>query len=206
MMAAPTPALESAVHNSSSGVKPAPLFDLRFNLTESEWKESSNLVHPIFGGAHTKPWARLFCGFCAVINLIAPTLNGTSWGELIRYAPSRAIFAGTAMLLCAGAAIWMKPLERRRNQLDVERHVVLSEHKVTVTLNERVWNNLWTDFMYFREGPNVAILRHSVLTFWTIPLRAIPIERQSEFRQLLNSKLARRQPYSWSPDSSSVPR
>jgi hypothetical protein len=201
-MAAPATALERLDQNSGSGAKPALSFDLRFKLTESEWKEASNLVHPILGGAHTKPWARLLCGFCALINLIAPTLNGTSWSELVRCAPGRAVFAGTAMLLCAAAAIWMKPLERRRNWLDVERHVMLSDQTVIVTLNDRTWSNLWTDFMHFRQGPNVVVLRHSVLTFWTIPIRAVPVEKQSEFREFLNRKLARRQPYSWSPDSS----
>ena len=203
-MAAPTTALERPDQNSSSGAKPAQSFDLRFKLTESEWKESSNLVHPIFGSAHTKPWARLLCGFCALINLIAPSLNGTSWGELIHHAPGRAVFAGTAMILCAAAAIWMKPLERSRNWLDVERHTMLSDQTIIVTLNDRSWNNRWTDFMYFRQGASVVVLRHSVLTFWTIPIRAVPFERQSEFRELLNRKLARRQPYSWSPDSSGV--
>jgi hypothetical protein len=60
--------------------------------------------------------------------------------------------------------------------------------------------------MHFRQGPNVVILRHSVLTFWTIPIRAVPVEKQSEFREFLNRKLARRQPYSWSPDSSGTAR
>jgi hypothetical protein len=178
-MAAPATALERLDQNSGSGAKPALSFDLRFKLTESEWKEASNLVHPILGGAHTKPWARLLCGFCALINLIAPTLNGTSWSELVRCAPGRAVFAGTAML---------------------------SDQTVIVTLNDRTWNNLWADFMHFRQGPNVVILRHSVLTFWTIPIRAVPVEKQSEFREFLNRKLARRQPYSWSPDSSGTAR
>jgi hypothetical protein len=205
-MASLSTSRERVTQDASSSGKPAPLFDLRFSLTESEWREAGALLHPISGGAYAKPWLRLFCGFCAVANLMAPALNGTSWSELIQCAPGRAAFAALGAVACASGAIWMKSLDHRLNRIDLERHIIMTDASVTVTRNERTWNHRWQDFAYFREGQNIVILRNPGVRYWTIPLRAIPADRQLHFRKLLCNKLARRQPYSWSSDSSGVPR
>ncbi len=197
----PDAAIERDVLSAS---KPAPLFDLRFFLTESEWREASNLLHPIFGSAYSKPWFRLFYVLCAVMCLISPRLNGTSWSELIQYAPGRAVFAALGALACTSGALWMKSLDYRLNRLDLDRHIVLSEGGVTITWNGRTWNHEWKDFAYFRESSDIVILRNPGVRFWAIPLRAVPAGQQSQFRELLHRKLTRRQPYSWSPDSSGV--
>lgn len=50
---------------------PSAAFDLRFILTEPEWREGTHLLHPIVGTSYTKPWIRLFWGICAIIKLHA---------------------------------------------------------------------------------------------------------------------------------------
>jgi len=182
---------------------PAAAFDLRFVLTEPEWREGTHLLHPIVGTSYTKPWIRLFWGICAIANLMMPSLHGHSWGEMFSDEPLRAAVAGLMVLICAWGAtgIGMKSLDHRLNRLDLDRHIVVTEQGVTITWNQRTWNYAWKDFVYFRETANVVILRNPGIRFWTIPLRALPPGSEARFRELLHSKLPRRQPYSWSPNS-----
>jgi len=180
-------------------------FDLRFILTEAEWREGTDLLHPIFGTAYNpKPPLRIFFAVCGVLNLIGPVLSGWSWGEFLRDQPQRAALVLLVALACALAAagIGMKALDRRLNRIDLERHIVVTNQGVTITWNNRVFNHEWKDFVYFRETANVVVLRNPGVRFWTIPLRAVPAAGESRFREHLHSKLPRRQPYSWSPDSS----
>jgi YcxB-like protein len=181
------------------------LFDLRFILTEAEWREGTDLLHPIFGTAYNpKIPLRLFFGLCGVLNLMIPVLNGWSWDELIREQPQRAALTALVAIACALAAmgIGTKALDRRLNRIDLERHIVVTDRGVTISWNNRVFNHEWKDFVYFRETPNVVILRNPGVRFWTIPLRALPSGSKSRFLDLLHRKMPRRQPYSWSPDSS----
>jgi hypothetical protein len=180
-------------------------FDLRFILTEAEWREGTDLLHPLFGTAYNpKPLFRLFFALCAVLNFVIPILHGWSWDEFLRDQPQRAALVLLGVIACALAAtgIGMKALDRRLNRIDLERHIVVTEDGVTITWNQRTWNHEWKDFVYFRETENLVVLRNPGVRFWTIPLRAVPAGSQTRFRELLHSKLARRQPYSWSPDSS----
>jgi len=195
--------LESTDQKSSLAQGQGLFFDLHFMLTRAEWKEAGILQHPIMG-ASAKLWIRLFCGLCAAINLTTPWMIGISWSALIRYAPAKAAILAVPALSCACWAIWMNALDHRLNRLDLERHIVLDEERVTITWNQRTFNYQWKDFIYFRESSNLVVLRNPGARFRTIPLRVVPSGSQSQFHELLRRRLARRQPYSWSPDTSGI--
>ena len=182
-------------------------FDLRFFLTEAEWREAANLLHPIVGNGFNKPWLRLFLVCCAVFNLIVPVLNGWSWGKLIRDRPQSALAIGLAASFCGFLAtgFGMKFLNQRLNRLDLERHILVGEPGVRIAWNGRVFHYQWKDFLYFRHNSNVLILRNPGVRCWTIPLRALPPGSEPRFLELLCKNLPRRQPHSWSPDSSGYP-
>jgi hypothetical protein len=95
----------------------------------------------------------------------------------------------------------MKSLDHHLNRLDLERHIILTDEGVAVTLGERHWNYQWKDFVFFRETETVFVLRTAGTKFWTIPTRAFSSADVPRFRELLREKLPRRQPWSWSPDS-----
>lgn len=179
-------------------------FELRFFLTEAEWREAGTLLHPAIGNGFDKPWIRLFTGFCAIFNLVFPILNGWSWSDLIRDRPQSAVAIVLAALFCGflSTGFGMRFLNQRLNRLDLERYVVVSERGVRIEWNGRVFHYGWNDFSYFRTNSTLLVLRNSVFRFWTIPLRALPPGSELLFVEFVARNLARRQPHSWSKDSS----
>jgi hypothetical protein len=205
-MAQPSTSLDDPVEIADEAASVR--FDLRFYLTESEWEEATNLLHPIIGNTYSRPWVRLLSGVGAAWIIMMPTLlGGQSWHEMLLYQPMRAAFLGLMALACAlgTTRFAMKFLDHRLNRLDLDRHVMVSERGVMIAWNGRVFNYEWKDFVYFRESASVVILRNPGARFWTIPVRALPPGSETRFREFLRSKLSRRQPYSWSPDSSGYP-
>jgi|SRR5579872_279326 len=182
-------------------------FELRFRLTETEWREGASLLHPLVGNGLDKPWLRLFIGSCALLNLIFPVLNGWSWSDLLHERPQSALALGLAALFCGFLAtgFGQRLLNQRLNRFDLERRVLVGEQGVKIEWNGRVFDYEWKDFLYFRSNSNVLVLRNSLHRFWTIPLRALPRGSESRFLELVSRSLPRRQPHSWSPDSSGYP-
>jgi hypothetical protein len=183
--------------------KPTISFDLRFFLTESELREAALLLHPLIANRFVKPLVRVFNGCAAIIIFMVPGRFGWTWHDLLRYSPHHAVFLGIIALGCAWTAtgVGMKSPDRHLNRLDLERHIVLSDQGVTVTLGERTWNSPWKDFVFFRNTPTIFLLRTTGTKFWTIPRRALSPADVARFRELLREKLPRRQPWSWSSDS-----
>jgi hypothetical protein len=101
--------------------KPTVHFELRFFLTEAEWREAGSLLHPVVGNGFNKPWVRLFVGSCAIFNLIFPILNGWSWGDLIRDRPQSAVVIVLGALFCGflSTGVGMRFLNHRLNRLDL---------------------------------------------------------------------------------------
>lgn len=194
---------DSLEHHS---VHPAETFDLRFFLTEAELQQGHALLHPISGTSRSIR-SRLFCALCAVICVVSPMLMGWSWTEMFEYAPHRAAIPALATLFCVWGAsgIGMNSLNNRLNRIDLDRHIAVSEQGVTIEWNQKTFNYQWKDFVFFRENENLVVLRNPGIRCWTIPLRAVPTARQAKFLNLLHSKVPRRQPFSWSPDSSRKP-
>jgi YcxB-like protein len=151
-------------------------FDLRFFVTESEWREASALVHPIIANRFVKPLVRVFNGCAAVFIFMVPGRFGSTWPDLLRYSPHHAGFLLVVALGCAWTAtgIGVKSLNHHVNRLDRERHIVVSDQGLSVTLGERHWNHHWKDFVFFRDTPKLIVLRATGTRFWTIPTRAIP--------------------------------
>jgi hypothetical protein len=189
------------------GSNAADYFELRFFLTEAEWREGSNLLHPIVGNGFDKPWVRLFVGSCAVFNLILPVINGWSWGDLIRDRPQSAVAIGLGTLFCGflSTGFGLRFLNHRLNRLDLERHMLVGEQGVRIQWNGRGFHYEWKDFVYFRNNSNLLVLRNSAYRFWTIPFRALPPDSESRFLEFVSRNLPRRQPHSWSTDSSGHP-
>lgn len=186
---------------------PALHFELRFFLTEAEWREGASLLHPTAGNGFDKPWVRLFVGFCAVFNLILPVLNGWSWSDFIRNRPQAALAIGLGSLFCGflSTGFGLRFLNHRLNRLDLERHILVTDKGVRIQWNGRVFHYGWNDFSYFRTNSTLLVLRNSAFRFWTIPLRALPPGTEPRFLEFVSRNLPRRQPYSWSPDSSGHP-
>ncbi|HYM79418.1 MAG TPA: YcxB family protein [Candidatus Dormibacteraeota bacterium] len=183
--------------------RPTVSVDLRFFLAEPEWREATVVLHPIIANRFVKLSVRVFNGIMAGLILMLPGRFGWTWQDLFRYDTFRALFMAAVVLGCAWTAtgIGMNFLNHRLNRLDLERHIILTDQGVTVTLGERIWNSPWKDFVFFRDTPNIFILRTTGTKFWTIPRRAIPPADVPRFCDLLREKLPRRQPWSWSPDS-----
>ena len=156
---------------NGSGGQPAISFDLRFFLTETEWREATVVLHPVIANRFVKPAVRLFNGVMAVVIFMVPGRFGWTWHDLLRYSPHHAAFLALVVLGCAWTAtgIGMKSLDHHLNRLDLERHIILTDEGVTVTLGERHWNYPWKDFVFFRDTPNVFVLRTTGTKFWTIP-------------------------------------
>jgi hypothetical protein len=180
-------------------------FDLRFFLSQAEWKEAAQVLHPIVGNPRVKPFVRVFNGLVAIgMFLLPPKLFHQSWLELFKTTPPFAIFLALMALFCAWSAtgIGVKSLDQHLNRLDLERHMVVTQEGLTVAMGERRYKHQWKDFVFYRETPSFLILRGTGVQFWTIPLRAIPPTDLPAFRDLIGHKLPRRQRWSWSPDSS----
>jgi hypothetical protein len=198
-------AQSATLHPSDTACpQPAAHFELRFFLTEAEWREAGTLLHPVVGNGFNKPWVRLFIGCCAVFNLIVPVLNGWSWSDLIRDRPQSAVAIAVGTLVCGFLAtgFGLRFLNQRLNRLDLDRHIVVSEQGVRIEWNGRVFHYGWNDFLYFRSNSTLLVLRNSAARVWTIPLRALAPGTEPRFLEFVARKLPRRQPHSWSPDSS----
>jgi len=183
--------------------EPTVSLDLRFYLTESELREAACLLHPVIANRFVKPLVRVFNGCAAIIILMVPSRFGWTWQDLLRHSPHHAVLLGVVALGCAWTAtgVGMKSLDHHLNRLDLERHIVLSDQGVTVTLGERRSYSPWNDFVFFRETPTIFVLQTTGTRFWTIPRRVLSPADVGRFRELLCKKLPRRQPWSWSPDS-----
>jgi hypothetical protein len=83
--------------------------------------------------------------------------------------------------------------------------MLVSEQGVRIEWNGRVFQYGWNDFSYFRGNSSLLILRNSASRFWTIPLRALPLGSETIFVDFVARNVPRRQPHSWSPDSSGYP-
>jgi len=186
--------------------RPKIRFDLRFFLTEAEWLEATHVLHPISSKPAARILGRLINAVLAVALLLLPHTLGRSWTEIFRFSPLGTIPPLLMFCLCAwnASGIGMKAINHRLNRLDLERHIVLTDRGADVTQGEYVRNYQWNDFTYFRETPALFVLRTSGTKFWTIPRRVLNSADAESFRQFLCQKLPRRQPWSWSPDTSGV--
>jgi len=179
-------------------------FDLRFLLTEPEWREACRVMQPLASKPGLKLLGRLINAVWAIVLLLLPYKLGYSWSEMFRTHTFGTVpIAAMVCLSVLGATgIGIKSLNHHLNRLDLERQIIVSDQGVKVTLGERVRNLQWKDFVYFSETSALFVLRTSSTQFWTIPMRVLSPKDIERFRSLLCDKLPRRQPYSWSPDSS----
>jgi hypothetical protein len=191
---------------ASSSHEQTASFDLRFFLTEPEWREAIRLLHPIVGRQYVKRLLRVVNGCGAIIIIMVPHQFGWSWSLLFQVRPVQAVFLAALVFVCVWSAtgVGMKGLDHRLNRLDLARHIVVSDQGVNVDWNAQTWNYQWKDFVYFRETEDLVVLRTAGTKFWTIPIRVLQPGDAARFRELLRRNLPRRQRWSWSADSSAA--
>jgi YcxB-like protein len=190
----------------SSSSKPTASFDLRFFLTEPEWREAILLLHPFVGRQYIKSLLRVVNGCGAIIIMMVPHRFGWSWPLLFQLRPAQAVFLAALVFVSVWSAtgVGMKRLDHRLNRLDLARHIVVSDQGVNVDWNAQTWNYQWKDFVYFRETEELVVMRTAGTKFWTIPIRVFQPEDAARFRELLRQNLPHRQPWSWSAGSSAA--
>jgi hypothetical protein len=170
---------------------------IRFLLTESELSEAKLARRAWINNRYYRIAGRIVCVFGAYFFVAAPSWFGEPWSVLVRKDPLIALETLVFAALDAYVAIGMPgiaALDKLFNRLDLQREVTITPELVKVRRGPKTREREWHEFRCYYETSALYILQTRGVLFVSVPKRAFEQDVKPVFRQILESKLRRKEP------------